>query len=148
MTISDQTKRRGAKHWHVGTISVLLTLFVFRAAAQLIQSLKPTTLLPPFAAWYSGTVSYAMLVPVQVLIVAAGAVLIVRMHRHSLKPNRRLGIVLLMLGAAYMLGAVFRLVAGLTFLSDIPFFAASLPAFFHIVLAGIVLTFADFHFRG
>jgi hypothetical protein len=57
-------------------------------------------------------------------------------------------VTLLVVGAIYMLGAAFRLVAGLSFLSHLSFFRATLPSVFHMVLAAIVLTLGHFHFRG
>jgi len=39
-------------------------------------------------------------------------------------------------------------VAGYTFFAGVPFFSDHLPAYFHIVLAGLVLTFGDFYRNG
>lgn len=133
---------------HAAILSLLLALFVFRASAQLVQRLWPTPLLPPFEMWQSGTVPYAVLVASQAVIIVAVAALIAALWRRRLRRRRGLGVALLVLGSVYMLGAAFRLVAGLSFLSHIAFFRATLPSVFHMVLAGIVLTLGDFHFRG
>jgi hypothetical protein len=137
-----------AGRWHAAGLSILLVLFVFRVAAQLVQSLWPTRLLPPFAAWQSGLVPYGILVAAQALIILVIALIIISMVRQRLRPRRKLGIALLALGAVYMLGAAFRLAAGMSFLSHLLFFRATLPSIFHIVLAGIVLTLGHVHFRG
>ena len=42
---------------------------------------------------------------------------------------------------------LFRLIGGLTFLRDVPWFQAILPTIFHLVLAGFLLVLADFHLR-
>ncbi len=143
----------GARHpaadrGHAAVLALLLALFVFRVSAQLVQMLWPTPLLPPFEMWQSGTVSYAVLVASQLLIITAVATVIVGLWRRRLRPRRKVGMALLTLGAVYMLGAAFRLVAGLSFLSHLAFFRATLPSIFHMVLAGIVLTLGHFHFRG
>lgn len=138
----------GADRRHAAILLLLLGLFMFRVAAQLVQRLWPTPLLPPFDMWQSGTVSYAVLVASQLLIIAAVVAIIVRLWRRRLRPRRNVGITLLALGAIYMLGAAFRLVAGLSFLSHLAFFRATLPSIFHMVLAAIVLTLGNFHFSG
>lgn len=139
---------QAAARRHAMVLTLLLALFMLRVAAQLMQWLWPTPLLPPFGRWQSGTVSYAVLVASQAAIILAVAALIAALWRRRLRPRRSLGVVLLALGTVYMLGAAFRLVAGLSFLSHIAFFRATLPSLFHMVLAGIVLTLGHFHFRG
>jgi len=111
-----------------------------------VQSLWSTPLLPPFGAWYSGTLSYGILVLAQLLIILAVAFTTVRIFRHRLKPKRNVGLVLLVLGAVYMLASIFHLAAGLSFLTHLTFFNSVIPAVFHLVLAGIVLTLGHFTF--
>ena len=138
--------RRFPVHAVVGT--VLLAVFVFRVFAQLLQFYAPTTALPAFAAWESGALPYPLLVAAQAVIILVSVALIVALFRRRLHPNRKLGIILLVAGSLYLAGMVFRLVAGYTFLADVPFFSDHLPAYFHIVLAGLVLTFGDFYRNG
>jgi len=140
-------RRAEAGHGHAAILSLLLALFVFRVSAQLVQRLWPTSLLPPFGMWQSGTVPYAVLVASQLVIIAAILAIIVRMRRGQVRPRRKLGVTLLVAGAIYMAGAAFRLVAGLSFLSHLSFFRAPIPSLFHMVLAGIVLTLGHFHIR-
>ncbi|MCY4625891.1 MAG: hypothetical protein OXC99_12955 [Chloroflexi bacterium] len=40
-----------------------------------------------------------------------------------------------------------RLVAGLTLLSDVEWFASTLPALFHVVLASFILLFGHYLYR-
>ena len=138
--------RRLPVHAMVGT--VLLAVFVFRVLAQLLQFYAPTPELPPFAAWESGALPYPLLVAAQAVIIVVSLALIVALFRRRLRPNRTIGIVLLVAGGLYLAGSLFRLVAGYTFLADVPFFSDHLPAYFHIVLAGLVLTFGDFYRHG
>lgn len=148
MVKSHSVERSDAGRWHAAALFVLLALFAFRVSAQLVQLLWPTPLLPPFQAWQSGTVPYGILVVAQSIIILVLGIIIVRIFRGLSKPKRNVGIALLALGAVYMLGAAFRLIAGMSFLSHLTFFHAPLPSVFHMVLAGIVLTLGDFHFRG
>jgi len=127
---------------------VLLGLFVLRVAAQLWQAIWPNAFLPPFEAWQSGTLPYPALVGSQVVIIVGSLWFLRGMARGSLAPRRALGRVLAWVGGVYLAGSAFRLVAGLTFLREVPFFAVLLPAFFHLMLASMVLVAADFHVRG
>jgi hypothetical protein len=40
-----------------------------------------------------------------------------------------------------------RLILGLTLLSSVSWFATPIPAFFHLVLASIVLVIGHYHYR-
>ena len=135
-------------HTHAALLAALLLLFLGRVAAQLVQRLWPTPLLPDFAAWQSGLLPYWVLLAFQLVILAAILHQLVRIWTGRERPKRRVGILLLVLGGVYMAGAAFRLVAGAANLFDLPFFQAKLPAFFHMVLAGVVLVLGNFHVRG
>lgn len=133
---------------HALALTALLILFFGRVAAQLVQRLWPTPLLPDFAAWQSGLLPYGVLLVAQLLILALVLHQIARIWSGRARPRRPLGSVLLALGGLYMAGAAFRLAAGVAKLIDLPFFQAMLPSVFHMVLAGVVLVLGDFHFRG
>jgi len=62
-----------------------------------------------------------------------------------LQPKRKWARWLLGLGAIYFAAMAFRLAAGLTFLADSAWFATTLPAIFHVVLAGFVLSLGHYH---
>jgi ornithine lipid hydroxylase len=133
--ISEQKPARGAAI----ALAVLLTLFVGRVAAQLWQYFWPTDALPPFAAWQSGTLPYPVLVASQLAIVVASIWTIVSILHGKLGAHRRVGAVVLVVGFLYFGFMAFRLVAGLTFLRDSPFFGVILPALFHLVLASMLI---------
>ena len=144
---ASRRKGRGLPvHALIGT--ALLAVFAFRVAAQLLQFYAPTPALPPFAAWESGALPYPLLLAAQAVIILVSVTLIVALFRRRLRPNRVIGTILLIGGGIYLAGSVFRLVAGYTFLAGVPFFDDHLPAYFHIVLAGLVLTFGDFYRHG
>ena len=133
---------------HAAALVALLMLFFGRVAAQCVQWLWPTPLLPHFAAWQSGLLPYWLLLASQILILSAILHQIVRIWTGRARPKRRLGAVLLALGGVYMAVAALRLAAGVANLFELPFFQAKLPSLFHMVLAAVVLVLGDFHFRG
>lgn len=120
-------------------LAVLLALFLGRVCAQLWQYFWPTDALPPFSAWQSGTLSYPILVVSQIAIIAASIWAIAAIARGKLGPSRRIGLLVLVAGILYFSFMTFRLVAGLTFLRDSPFFGVILPAIFHLVLASMLI---------
>jgi uncharacterized membrane protein YozB (DUF420 family) len=138
---------QGWRRWHAAALLALALLFAARVAAQLVQRIWPSPHLPAFDAWQSGLLPYWLLVAAQLAILAVLAHQIARIWRGSAARHRRAGAILLVLGALYMAGSLFRLAAGATFLSGDRFFSAWLPAMFHVVLASIVLILADYHFR-
>jgi len=127
--------------------ALLLSVFVFRVGAQLIQFFSPTPLLPAFEEWHSATLPYPVLVAAQLAIIAVSTLAMAGIGRGRGLMHQTIGKVLFVIGIVYIAGAVFRLIAGFTMLAGMPFFSAHLPAFFHVVLAGLVLTFGDYYRR-
>lgn len=117
----------------------LAGLFVLRVLAQLIQSIHPVSYLPPFSAWHGAVLPYAWLVFSQGLIIVALAVALRRVRTDAITPRPWKHRVCFVLGGSYFSFMAFRLLAGLTFFSDHPWFSKSLPAFFHVVLATFLL---------
>jgi len=130
---------------YVWLLVVLLAAFIGRVAAQLVQAIVPVGWLPPFAAWAAGGLPYLLLLAIQLAIIATLIVIIARLARGRLTARRRWGPWLLGLGAIYFAMMAFRLMAGLSVLADHAWFAAPLPAIFHMVLAVIVLTLGHYH---
>ncbi len=123
---------------------VLFGIFVFRVLAQLVQSVYPVPFLPPFGAWHGAVMAYPLLVVFQLVIIGALAVILWRVRSDAIVPRRWKYRVCFTLGGLYFWFMAFRLIAGLTFLSDNPWFARSLPAFFHVVLASFILLFGRY----
>ena len=140
--ISDAIYRRYAL-----SLGVLLSLFLFRVAAQLLQFLHPVDLLPPFESWQSGALPYGWLLFSQLLIVAVFSRILMLFAKRTLVGDRKVGKWLLSTGATYGTIMAFRLVAGLTFASEVHWFAVKLPTLFHLVLASFLLTLGHFHYR-
>ena len=137
---------RAKSRWRLSTRqailiqTILLLLFLFRVLAQLAQYFIEYSFLPRFESWHSETLPYAWLVISQVLIIAGVSTLIVRIHLGQYRYYRRRAWALLCLGSLYFLFMLVRLLLGLTILAGHSWFGATLPAFFHLILAGIVIT--------
>ena len=130
---------------HVAVLTILLAAFVFRVLAQLVQFYSDVAWLPPFATWAAGGLPYQLLVTIQVVIIAMALVAIRKLALGNLIPRRNWSFFLLSAGGVYFLAMAARLIAGATFLANNAWFAASLPAVFHLVLAAFVLTLGHFH---
>lgn len=121
-------------------LSLLLALFLVRVLAQFIQYFGDLAFLPGFEAWHSATLPYGWLLFSQAVIIAAVVMVITRVHGGNYRCSRLRALVLLWAGVLYFLFMLVRLVLSVTLLPDHPWFGAPLPAIFHLVLAGIVMT--------
>ena len=128
-------------------MTALAALFALRVLAQAVQRLGDVPFLPPFDAWQGSGLPYPALLESQAVILAllAWALLLVRARTAS--PGPWLHRACFVLGGAYWIAMAFRLVAGITFLADVDWFAHSLPALFHVVLASFVLLFGHYAYR-
>ena len=118
---------------------LLAGLFGLRVAAQLAQAAYEVPFLPPFDDWQGSVIPYPALLATQAGILVAMAVVIARVSTDAIAPRPWKRQACFAIGSAYFSVMAFRLVAGLTFLSDYAWFAQTLPTFFHIVLATFVL---------
>ncbi len=123
-------------------LALLLAAFLFRVLAQLVAAVAPTGALPPFAAWQGSALPYPLLLAAQGAIALGMAWAVLRRARGGrVVPARWRRPVLL--GALVYFGVMaFRFVAGLSVLAAVPWFAAALPAVFHMVLATFLLLLA------
>ncbi len=126
-------------------LSALLAAFLLRVLAQLMQFYSDVAWLPPFEAWAAGGLPYPLLVGLQIIIITVAVDVIRKLARNALSPQRKWAIFFFAAGGLYFIAMAARLVAGVTILADIPWFAASLPSAFHLVLAGFILTLGRYH---
>ena len=126
---------------------LLAGLFGLRVLAQLIQAIYPVPFIPPFQAWHGAVMPYPALVASQFVIIFAMAVVLLRLRADAVVPRRWKYRVCFGLGGVYFSFMAFRLIAGLTFLSDHSWFSKSLPAFFHIVLAAFILLLGHYIYQ-
>ena len=145
--MSPSSPPKSAHRRYLPWLIALFSLFVFRVVAQLLQSVYPVSFLPSYSAWHSGALPYGSLVLSQLLIIMVFSLTIRGFARESVRPKRRLGQWLLVLGGFYFGTMILRLLAGLTIAADHPWFGAKIPAFFHIVLASFILLVGHFHLK-
>ncbi|NNE85585.1 MAG: hypothetical protein HKN28_16600 [Alphaproteobacteria bacterium] len=123
----------------------MLAAFVLRVLAQLVQFYSDAAWLPPFSAWAAGGLPYPVLIGLQIIIIAVAVDAIRKLARGALPAQRKWAYFLFGAGAVYFIIMALRLVAGLTILSEVPWFAATLPAIFHLVLASFLLVIGHYH---
>ncbi len=132
---------------HCVLLAFLIAAFLFRVGAQALQAWAPLPWLPPFESWHSATVPYPLLLVSQLVILAIQFWVLAALLRGRQRPQKWLGVTLLVLGGAYFAFMLFRLVGGQTLLRHVAWFQAVVPTVFHLVLAAFLLVLADFHLR-
>lgn len=125
----------------------LAALFALRVLAQAAQAVYPIAVLPPFDAWHGAVLSYPMLLASQIIVLVILVVVLWRVRADAITPSPWKYRTCFALGGVYFVFMCFRLLAGLTFLRDDPWFAKSLPAFFHVVLATFILVLGHYVFK-
>lgn len=124
------------------TLLGLTGLFAFRVAAQFLESVAPSPLIPDFDRWSSGAIDYPLLLSAQLVILA------VMISGIALLPRLRLKQALLgaleYFAIVYFAVMLVRLVIALAGISSLPWFQLPLPAFFHLVLASYLFCVARF----
>lgn len=131
---------------HASGLTALLLLFVFRVLAQLLQAIAPVDVLPEFHQWQGSGIPYPLLLVVQLFIIAVAARIIHGIQAGTMKPQIHTGRILLVIGVMYFVVMLARLLLGLTLLTTVSWFAKLIPAFFHLVLACMVLLVGHYHF--
>jgi hypothetical protein len=126
---------------------LLSFLFAGRVLGQALQRWLPQSFLPSFHEFQGSNLPYWLLLSAQLVIMAAMVRFSWRAQTGRLMPNRRAGRVLAWAGAIYMMGSLARLAIGLALPDPPAWFTAWIPAIFHVVLAGFVLTLAMYHLR-
>lgn len=138
----ERTERYGM------VLGVLTLIFACRVAGQAIQYFQPRPWLPPFHDFQVSEFPYWALLTAQLLIL----VLMVRssfaVSGRRLPMSPRAGRTLAWFGSMYMGGSLLRIVIGLFLPSARGWFTAWIPALFHVVLAGWILTLAAYHAGG
>lgn len=124
---------------------LLTGLFCLRVIAQLSVLFVDVPYVPPFEHWHSGTLPYGLLLAGQLAIVGLLIRIAFAFSFQSVAPMRRLGLVLMIAGAAYFGLMLARLILGLTVLGDHHWFSSRIPTIFHLVLAAFVLLLGKFH---
>lgn len=132
---------------YIPWLLALTGLFVFRVLAHLVQTLQPVLFLPPLEAWHGAVLRYSLLLACQVVIIVCLSVITWRVGRDAVLPRPWKFRLCFALGVPYFLFMAVKLAAGPTFLADHPWFAKSLPAFFHFVLASFLLLLGHYIYK-
>lgn len=135
----DQSRMANPPAAGAAILVIFTVLFLVRVLAQLVQWATPSALLPPFEAWQGSGLPYPVLLAAQIAILAAMVWAIRRRHAGLRVFAPWLAGPALWFAVAYLLAMLARLAAGFTLLSDVAWFARSLPAYFHLVLACFLL---------
>ena len=145
MEIENDTPRPhgdAARTAYGAALAALSLLFALRVAGQALQRWAPQTFLPDFRSFQGSSLPYPVLLSTQLVILAlmSRATYLVRAGRY--RRTARATRVLWWVGAVYMVASLSRMALGLGYAHASSWFTAWIPAFFHVVLAGFLLTLA------
>ena len=119
-------------------------LFTLRVAAQLVQAVHEAPFLPPFEAWRGSGIPYPALLGLQAGIIAVLVFVLRLVYAGATAPRPWKHQTCFVVGSVYLVVMAFRLVSGLTFLAEYAWFAKSIPALFHVILALLILTLGHY----
>jgi len=123
-------------------------LFALRVLGQALQRWAPQSFLPSFGEFQGSALPYWFLLSAQILILAAMTLISWRVQAGTLAPSPRAASALAWAGGIYMAASLARLAVGLAVPAAPDWFRTWIPAVYHVVLAGFVLTLAVYHRRG
>ena len=129
---------------HFQLMLFLAGVFALRVAAQLVQAVHEVPFLPPLEAWQGSAIPYPALLGLQAGILAVLLMVLWRVNIDAFSPRPWKHRACFALGGVYLAVMTGRLIAGLTFLEEHEWFARSIPALFHIVLASLILVFGHY----
>jgi hypothetical protein len=121
---------------------ILTILFVARVACQALQNWWPQTWLPGLDRFQGSNLPYFALLGAQILIIILMVYVCLRVQQRTFSATHRTTKVLTWFGGIYLLGSVLRIGVGLLVPTAPAWFSTWIPATFHLVLAGYVLTLA------
>ena len=127
---------------------LFLFLFVLRVIGQMLVAFFGVTFLPPMPEWYSGLLSYPILLPIQWIIIVVFAAICIGLSRGKgrlARANRRTGAILLPLSMIYFGSMIVRYVITMAIRPDRRWFHGTIPIAFHLVLASYLFVLARYH---
>jgi putative CocE/NonD family hydrolase len=126
----------------------LLFLFCLRVVGQLLVAFFHVPFLPTMEAWFSGVLSYPLLVVAQILIIFFyGKICLSLWNRkgYFFRPNKSLASWLILIGSLYFGIMVIRYSIQMFMYPHERWFGGSLPIFFHLVLSSFLITLGNYH---
>ena len=126
-------------------LGALTLLFALCVTAQALQRVFELEVLPTFEAWHGGLLPYWLLLTAQIALLGVMVRTVVLVAADRVAATRGKAVVLLTIGSLYLATMSFRFLAGQTILEENTWFAAWLPALFHIDLALFVVLLGHYH---
>ena len=120
-------------------IALLGIAFLGRVVGHIIQIAMPVAFLPPLESFKGSELPDPVLLAAQIVILILFVLVVRRIATGRRVIALRWTYPAIVLGVVCFLAMAARLVLGLTILADDKWFAASLPASFHLVLASAVM---------
>ena len=127
---------------------LLLGLFVLRVVGQMLVAFLGVSFLPPMAEWYSGLMSYLILLPVQWVIIVLLTVICIDVSRGRgvfARPSRRAGLFLGWFSVIYFASMIARYVITMTAHPERRWLHGTIPIWFHLVLASYLFLLSRYH---
>ena len=128
----------------------LLFLFFLRVLGQALVAAFDVPFLPPMKQWYSGLIPYAILLPLQILIIlllANVATDFTRRRGFFVVPRRAMGRLLRGFSYLYFGGMAVRYVVSMALHPERRWLGGTIPIFFHCVLAALLFVVGHYHTR-
>ncbi len=125
-----------------------LFLFSLRVIGQVIVVLFRPRWLPSMPQWYSGLISYPILLPIQIMILVLMGAIARDFSRGSgffVTPNPRLGTGIVWFSFLYFSSMVIRYALRMKRHPDQRWFGGAIPIIFHCVLAAFLFVFGRYH---
>jgi len=133
---------------------LLSGLFFGRVTGQMLVAFFDATWLPPMDEWYSGLLSYPLLLPTQIMIVALMVVMNIGVQRGRgplAVVSARVAHPLRAFSYVYFAAMVIRYALTMVLVPERRWFGGTIPIVFHCVLALYLYTWSGYHldrFRG
>jgi hypothetical protein len=131
-------------------LGTLTALFAVRVLGQALVAFFDVGFLPPMERWYSGLVPYAVLLPVQLAMIAVMLKVVRDFARGAgwfveLRP--RTGTSLVWFSYLYAFGMVVRYATTMARQPELRWFTGTIPIWFHLALAAFLYTLGHYHVR-
>lgn len=142
MAASASTRRYGL------LLAILTLAFLLRVIGQALVAFFGVGFLPAMEHWYSGLMPYPVLLPVQVVMLAVMAWIVIDVSRGSgwfARPSRRAGNWLRSISYVYFAAMVLRYVLTMSLHPELRWFGHTIPIWFHMVLAGFLYVYGRYH---
>lgn len=127
-------------HRYAALLWIFTVLFAGRVLGQMTQCWWPRPWLPDFQSFQGSSLPYSVLLAMQLLILAVMARYAWRVQCCRFALSLHAVRWLMWFGRLYLASSLLRIGIGLTVVSAPPWFSTWIPAVFHLVLAGYVLT--------